>query len=253
MLPLKTLQQAFSQAVYDKDVAALSRAVLPSHIANEDRIRVYQDNVLINLYNSLKNKYPNICKLVDERFFRYAVDEYLKLYRPASGDLDMFGESFCDFIGHFPPAKNVPYLADIARLEWELHRAYFAADHDPLDRKQLAAIAPEQLGDVRFILHPSVSIIVSRYPIDRIWAFVQGEGEEAVDLETGGADMLVVRLEFVIHHYTLEKGEAPFLRHLQQGENLYAAYEAASCEREDFDIGQALQRWVERGVLCGIA
>jgi len=37
-----------------------------------------------------------------------------------------YGDGFADFLAGFAPAQSLPYLADVARLEWAINAAYHA-------------------------------------------------------------------------------------------------------------------------------
>jgi hypothetical protein len=76
-----------------------------------------------------------------------------------------YGETFPGFIDDFEPARPIPYLGDIARIEMARGLAYHAADETPLEPEAFAALPPERLSEARFRLHSSLSIITSAYPI----------------------------------------------------------------------------------------
>ena len=73
---------------------------------------------------------------------------------PRSAVLMRYGASFPAFVAHFPPAASVPYLADMASLEWAWHVAYHAEDAAPLPLGGLAR-AVEHAEDAALSLHPS--------------------------------------------------------------------------------------------------
>jgi hypothetical protein len=83
----------------------------------------------------------------------------------------------------------------MARLEWLLHEAYHEADAAGLEFGALAAIPANAYGNLRFELHPSARLFESGYPILRILAFCQteGEGEETLRLDEGGCHALIFR------------------------------------------------------------
>ena len=57
--------------------------------------------------------------------------------------------------------RELPYLADVARLEAARTRAYHAADAIPLEAEALHALSPQMLPDLRFTLHPACEIVAS--------------------------------------------------------------------------------------------
>lgn len=249
MPSLKELQISFSDAVYDNKYNSLSELIKGREINNSSRIKIYQDNVLITLYNTLKNCFPSVCNLVDEQFFKYAVNEYIKVNKPKSGNLDDYGDNFADFLANMKELKDFPYIEDVAKLEWALHSSYFAADVEPIDRVGVSQIEPERLESIKFDLHPSAQLISSKYPINKIWQVSQQgyEGDFNLDINSGGVDILVVRPEYKINTIILEMGEYPFLNSLLDGSSLGDAFEFAYNANEEFDIGIALQKFIMNG------
>ena len=79
------------------------------------------------------------------------------------------------FLASYPPARELGYLPDVARLEWAIDQANIAADAAPFDLSALASVAPDALGEMRFQLHPSARLIASPYPVLRIWQVNQPE------------------------------------------------------------------------------
>ncbi len=82
---------------------------------------------------------------------------YASTYPSRSGDLNDFGGEFGDFLAGWPPAAQLPYLPDVARLEWAVERVFHAAEVPPLDLSRLAGVPQEELPGLRFALHPGQS------------------------------------------------------------------------------------------------
>ncbi|PIR39552.1 MAG: hypothetical protein COV35_03320 [Alphaproteobacteria bacterium CG11_big_fil_rev_8_21_14_0_20_39_49] len=249
MPSLKKLQESFSNAIFENKNEPLFSNIKNSHIDNADRIKIYQDNVLITLHDTLKNRYEAICKLVGEQFFKYVTNQYIKANKPDSGNLDDYGHNFADFISNIPQLKDYQYLKDVAKLEWALHASYFSPDSQPIDRDKLSKVPTDNLDKIKFKLHPSSYLISSDYPIYKIWEVSQDnyDGELNIDIRSGGVDILVVRPEYKINTIILEKGEYRFLTYLKNGKNLEEAFENACKDNTQFDVGTALQKFVLNG------
>ena len=72
------------------------------------------------------------------------------------------------FLTSFEPAKALPYLPDVARLEWHIATAYHAADARPIGATALGQLGDDAL-DAGLVLHPSCAIVLSHYPVFSIW------------------------------------------------------------------------------------
>ncbi|MEK7711434.1 MAG: DNA-binding domain-containing protein, partial [Pseudomonadota bacterium] len=124
---LRDLQTDFAAAVFDER-PEMSARVRAGRFPAAQHLQVYRNNVVESLTGALCAVYPVVEKLVGDGFFRYAVHEYLRAHRPRSGNLHDFGDAFASFLSGFAPAAELPYLPDVARLEWAWHQAFHAAD-----------------------------------------------------------------------------------------------------------------------------
>jgi hypothetical protein len=247
---LRDRQRQFAAAVLHGQ-PGVEPHIRPGRFAPAQLLQVYRNNLVENLTGALRAIYPVIEKLVGAGFFRYAAHEYLRQHPPRAGNLHVFGDRFADFLATFPPAATLPYLPDVARLEWAWHEAFHAADAAPLDTSRLASVPPDRQPQLRFILHPSARVVTSRYPIVRIFEANQDgyAGDPAVDLDAGGETTLVIRRGLDVGVEPLAAGEAEFLAALAAGQSLIQAVDAALAANERFDLDAVLGRHVRRGTL----
>src|SRR6267378_1782760 len=191
MLALSELQTAFRRALLEEDAPAsraLSLEISAGDLTVAERLAVYRNNVFASLTDALKETFPVICRLVDDRFFSYAAHEFIASHPPQRPALMEYGGAFPDFLGQFPPCGELVYLADVARFEWLMNLAAYAADAEPAAPECLAGIAPNDAARLSFRLHPSYSYLASRWPIARIWRANRSDSssETTIDLASGG-------------------------------------------------------------------
>ena len=253
MPSLREIQQAFATAMFEDRWESLDGQLVENGLTTRERVTVYRDSVLGNLSDALAAIYPVVASLVGEAFFRMAAREHVRRHPSTSGDLHEYGGDFARFLSAFPPAASLPYLADVARLEWAYHRVFHAADHASLDPGQLAEIAPEEYGALGFVLHPAVRLLASEYPIHRIWAVNQTDyqGDQTVDLGVGGVRLLIARRRSV-EMEPLSPGEFVLLKALHAGRPLTEATDNALNAQPGFDLAMALQARVTDGTLVAL-
>lgn len=105
------------------------------------------------------------------------------------------------------PAADLPYLADVADVDWRLHRAYLAADADTVDSSMLIALGPERFAAASIRLAPSVELARSaRWPIADILE-MHASGATA-HLGAGGQSVLIWRECFAVRWQRLGAREA---------------------------------------------
>jgi hypothetical protein len=244
---LMDLQAQFSRAMLETGLA------VPPGIAPARRFSVHRNNVYASLIDVLRARYPVIERLVGEDFFKSAASLFVAAHPPSTPVLIEYGEHFPVYLESFEPARGLPYLADVARLEWLRHAAYHAADLVPLTALSLAAVAPERAGALTFELHPSVGLIASSYPIVSIRETnAQDEDVRPIGPELPGEAALVIRPGFEVNVLRLDTGGHAFATALAAGETLAgAAAKAAAHDR--FDLGPSLATLIAAGAFCGFA
>lgn len=206
--------------------------------ANRTRARngldIYRNNVVAGLLNVLAARFPSVRKLAGDEFFFSAARGFLAAHPPRSPVLMGYGEGFPDFIRAQGPAGCFCYMADIADLELARGGAYHAADADPLTAEHWGQISADSLGETRVDLHPSVSLIASRFPIVSAWrACDAGQGgSPAIKAEAA----LVVRPFLDVEVYALPAGGFECLQALQQGTTIGEALAAGADAAPEFDL-----------------
>jgi len=247
---LRDLQTDFAAAVFDER-PEMSARVRAGRFPAAQHLQVYRNNVVESLTGALCAVYPVVEKLVGDGFFRYAVHEYLRAHRPRSGNLHDFGDAFASFLSGFAPAAELPYLPDVARLEWAWHQAFHAADAPAFDLARLGAVPAERHETLRFVLHPSACLLASDFPVVRIFEINQEgfEDEPSVDLAEGGVRALVIRRGLTVYVEPLAAGETELLAALAGQQPLGTAVQAALAAQPDFDLTGTLAEHLRRGTL----
>ncbi len=258
MPALHEVQSGLMRALIGRDDGSAAQALLRAGSVPraQRRLQIYRNNLFETRIAALGAVYPVIARLVGADFFRCAAKAYSQLYPMRCGDLHEFGDRMPEFLRDYVPAAGLPYLADVARLEWAYHRAYHEAQLPPLDPIRLRQVPLGLQGSVRLQLQPSADLIRSRYPILRIWQANQPEAPDAelrISLDEGGVNLLVAQHDLEIEFRLLDEGESRWLCALAVGESL----EQAACEALDsdpaFDLTAALSRHLARGLFVDLS
>ena len=241
---LMDLQAQFSRAMLETSLA------VPPGIAPARRFSVHRNNVYASLIDVLHARYPVIERLVGEDFFKAAASLFVAAHPPSTPVLIEYGGGLPRVSRKLRAARGLPYLADVARLEWLRHAAYHAADLAPLAALSLAAVTPERAGALTFELHPSAGLIASSYPIVSIWE-TNAQDEEVRPIGPGlpGEAALVIRPGIEVNVLRLDAGEHAFASALAAGETLAGAAQAAA--HDGFDLGPSLAKLIAAGAFSG--
>jgi hypothetical protein len=124
----------------------------------------YRANAHAHAERALLDAYPVVAALVGTEAFEALARALWHHHPPTRGDLAEWGEALPDFIEAQPDLSGLPYLRDLAHLEWALHQATRASDAtmDAASFARLETEAPERL---RLRLAPGTAVIVSRWPV----------------------------------------------------------------------------------------
>jgi hypothetical protein len=192
-------------------------------------------------------------RLLGEEFFAGMARAYIDGDPPRSPVLLAYGEGFAAFLHDFEPVADLPYLPDVARVEWLVHRAYNAADHIPLDTRALSKIPAKSIGALRFRLSPSLGTITSAYPIYTIWRANTHDATVAhIGPDAGPECVLVIRADLDVELIRISPTAAAFIAALSRGETLSRAATIAE-ESGDFRLDLTLAMMIRHGAIAGIA
>ena len=243
MQKLREWQHAMRASLIARDPAvneSLAAGIAP------DRLDVYRNTILSGLTRALRLAYPAVERLVGAEFFDGAADIFIRTHLPRTAYLDQYSDAFPEFLQGFAPAAALPYLADVARLEWAVNGALHAADETPLELAQLAAVGVEDQARISFQARASLQLLRTHYPADAIWHAVLNRDDEtlaALDLGTGPVFLLIERGADGITANRSSEPEWLFLSALCAGELLESALEAAP----DIDAPAALAAHLAAG------
>jgi hypothetical protein len=254
MTALRELQAEFRRALLEGDDAAIAAAIRDDGIAAAERLAVYRNNVLTSLTAVLRDTFPATCRLVDERFFAYAADAFIRCHLPERACLADYGERFADFLASFPPCRALAYLPDVARLEWLLHCAAQAADTEPATLAALASVAPEDTAALRLNLRPALAYLRSPYPVDRLWQANRpgAAGDGSADLDAGAVQIEIDRDGETVIYRLLDAASFAWRQGLAAGLPLAAAAERALAENDQFDLAAALAELFRQGAVIAV-
>ena len=253
MPALHELQAAFVRAMFGPDEPALLEAIAGDGLLPAARLQIYRHHVMTSLTDVLQATFPVICRLVHERFFRYAADAYIRQHPPEAPCLFEYGAHFPAFLATFPPCRHLEYLADVARLEWALNTAMHAEVCTHLDPAALGGLAPHEVGRLTLQFDSSVTLLDSPWPLDQIWRVHQTDEEmhAPVDLNAGGVSLEVRRWEDDAGFRRLDPAIYTFRTTLAAGHTLAMAAEAALATSQEFDCVEALHGLLTDGIIIG--
>ena len=247
-MPFEATLKNFVEALTDPARPAPAETLGRENRPDARRFAVYRNNVAVGLIGALEKRYPVTRRLVGDEFFRGLSRAFIAGNKPDSPVLILYGAGFADFLERFEPAREIPYLGDVARLENAWVEAYHAAEAKPLGLSDLAKIQPERLGELVFAFHSAARLLRLAHPAASIWAGHQSSGEPRAPERWAPEDALITRPDADVAVRILPDGGYAFAAALMAGVSLAEA--AAPLAEQNLDPGPHLVGLIESGALA---
>jgi hypothetical protein len=218
----------------------------------EERLDIYAHMYCARLLDVLHEDFPRVTALLGDKYFHEIAHRYLARYPSTHPSVRYVGRHFSEFLGAEVVMEGLPFLADLARLEWARLEVFDAPDAEPLQMAHLQAIPPEGWPALRFRLIPACQILRSAWPVHRVWA----AQEETPLYELASPAETVVRVwreGFTVYQASLNTAERLGLDCVLAREPFAAICAALEpvlpAETVTHEVGGLLMRWIEDGIL----
>ncbi len=230
-MKLSSLQKEFCLSILNRERKPSPEiSQIFSHYSSQEliaRLSIYRNNTYLSLIEVLSDTFYNVVKTVGSDFFTLLAKDFIQASPPASGNLIYYGETFSHFIASHSKTKTLPYLSDLARLDFARHNAYYTSDEKNLTPHEFSTITPGNLANSIIIPHPSVTLIHSKYAIYSIHEFNE-------DLKQSNSEIHYHNPEYGL---TLKTANGIITHQITQ--QLYNFLEAI---HNQFGIGEALEQ-----------
>ncbi|MEK6345952.1 MAG: DNA-binding domain-containing protein [Burkholderia sp.] len=242
----------FAAGLLDPTCPPPADAIAPHHKRVEKRYNVYRNNVTVSLIDALAAIYPAVQRITGVEFFRAMARFHVRETPPVSPLLFEYGYGFASFIERYEYAAELPWLADVARIERAWLDAYHAEDQPPLTVAALSQLAPDALMTLRFVPHAAARLTTSRFPAVSIFAMNRGDAPVTPLVSSTPEDALITRAADEVTVSRLPPGGAAFLAALFDGEPFGAAAAHALDTDPAFDLSANLAGMIAAGAFTSI-
>lgn len=239
-------QVAFAKALF----AAPHEASGPlAALTAQPGFAVYRNTVMKGCVDALEANFPTVARLVGRDWFRAAAAIHATAEPPRDARLLFYGEGFAAFLEGFEPARELPYLPGVARLDraWiEAHAAHDAA----IDFAWFAGLAPATLAAARVAPHPAARWRwFADHPVFTIWQRNRVGGEDRAEIAWRGEGALLTRPAGGVTWRAATQAECAFLDDCAAGATLGQAAAAALRVQPGTDLAQLLAGLLRAGAL----
>ena len=248
---LHELQSGFVDFIVGEKADDLVGAIESTGIDPVQLLSIYRNNALITLTETLAAVYPVVRRLVDLRFFDYAAGTFIASNLPSRPCLSEYGSEFPAFLSLFSPASGLPYLSDVAGLEWAISRVMRSEPEVPIGLGAIAGIGSDA-AEIRLRVASGVRFFASKYPVREIWLAHRSDADPAEMRLPDEAEHLQVRLNDGLEIKPLPDASWLFRARIADGAALGAATEAAFEPDSLFDLPNELAKVFGEGLIVGV-
>lgn len=242
---------AFGQFMKTGDTEALT-AYCDSG-ANPDLFNIYRNGFYRACIDALASNYPAIVALLGDTYFRTLAKNYVNEWPPEVGTLAGYGENFAEFIEMTSVSHNLPYLADVARLDRAWLEVYFSFVSTPLDAESIAEMASEgaEIDLERLTLSRSSALLLLQYPVAEIWRKLKDFGhiQKVVELPKEREHILLWRYDSEVMLRTLQAKEYQFFSSFKDGLVIEQAIEQAYGDDSELEMNDLFSNLIAAGLL----
>jgi hypothetical protein len=217
---LADLQQGFAGAV--RGQATGDHRIADAGLTADRRIAIYRNHHRISLAAALAANFRTVAALLGAQVFDGVATDFVEASPPSEPCLSNYGTGFAAFLEAEPRLRAVPYVGDVARLDWATNKAERADDIPVFGPTDLQRASAKGLADLRLTGHPSLSLLRTRYPVLKIRDVARGGGG-SVSLDEGGAMLMVWRNHETVDCAALDEAVYRFITVLSVGEPLAVA------------------------------
>jgi hypothetical protein len=188
-----------------------------------ERLGVYAGGYPARVEEALRETYPAVAHLIGRPAFARLGNDYVRRggITRHSYNLNHVGAELPRFLASHELTEALPFLPDLALLEWGVAVAFHAMDEEPFEVARLAAWKPDEWDSAVLELQPSVSLVRSAWPIVALWEARSTPRQEIeIDLKDRPACALVHRRDLDVVCEAIAPEEADCLDAILRGEDL---------------------------------
>lgn len=220
-------------------------------VSREERLSIYGDGYFGRIIEVLGANYSSVKNVVGSHPFEHLARAYLVKYPSRFKSIDDVGADLAVFLKRSPLTKKLPFLPELALLEWSAHQSFFANDLPLLNPKELNGISEKKWGKAVMTLDPSVRIHKVNWPVDELWR-LDGKWDKRRKFKKEKRLVLVFRRpDKLVRMRSLSVAQFELLDHLKKGRMLGQALQLLS-RRHLISDGTFVQKWFSDWINEGV-
>lgn len=251
------LSLAESQTIFRRAITQSGDATTPSVLTAPNgaatRFAIYRRHHRESLTRHIRGRFPTVEWLLGSpRMMEFAA-AFARDTPPSVPCMAEYGLGFAGFLAADRISRELPYLEDVALLDWHLGDVAVAVDFPALAISELARFHPDHLPDLGLRLQPGLRLLESAWPVDdlvRVRLSEQRPEQLAFAAMPVAIEVRGARGRFALSR--LSPAAQCFRTMLVQPSTLGDAMQRALDTEPDFDISAGLTSLFSEGLVTAI-
>lgn len=255
MLSLRDLQQSFLAATYDgEDGTAIAAVIAGQGMAPAARLRIYRNSGTLIHTDALRTSFPAVLALLGEDCFDTAAMHYRREHPSTSGNLQMFGAAFGDFLAGLPALQAFPYVADVARLEGLRQQVALATPAEPATPAACAAALNGPAADrLVLALHRGLRMFASPHAVLTLWRHAMAPDPHGLRLPASGEQIVLWPADGEVAMAALDTASFACIEALLHGASIAEAAQVGLAFDPAFDPIDGIASLIDQGLVLALA
>lgn len=220
----------------------------------EERFDIYAQMYYARLVEVIEGDFPRVASILGCERIHDVVSAYLARHPSTSPSLRHLGQFFPSFLQDCAETADLPFLSDVATLEWARLNVFDAADAEPLRIEHLQTITQDAWPTLKLRVIPAFQIMQSAWPVHEIWKRVEENSSAPEDIVPAETMLRVWRREFMVYHTKIDNVEQTALTSILAGEPFASVCAALATQMSEEEaaatMGSLILRWLEDGILA---
>jgi hypothetical protein len=251
--PLAEIQTQFRRQMEEE--ASDAKAEVPLNpqggVPGRERIAIYTGGYFARTQDSLKEVFPAVAHVLGSEVLHNLAHDYARKFPSMNYNLTFLGKHLPEFLKIWPAASELPFLPELAELEWKISMAFHAFDRTPLAPGSLGNLSIEEWARTSLVFQPSTAVLKSAWPVLDIWSARHTPPEQIrIELKNRPQNVLIYRRGWEVQCRLIGDSEFQMTQSLLNKETLGAACEAVEGE-EMAAVSEWFSRWSQDGLIAG--
>lgn len=223
-MKLSETQSLFKKNILNaqNDPTAFNEFKPAGKLSLEQAFNLYHSIYEARLTEVLMSHFPAVRWVLGKDLFNKICHKYVETQPSVTYNLHSYGNTFPEFLKEDHDSKAIPFLYDLARLEWTLKEVQDRPSPSPLPGKHIEELLHSEDFKVQFI--DAMEIFESPYAVYDIWDQRMSSAYQFEDINWNRSEsLLVYKDQKKLCLIRIDALEAEVLKELKEGSSVSSA------------------------------